>query len=322
MISQICKYVGATGVLNCENELESVQNLESQFVEHITTQGLNFATAEEYKFRMNLFMETDAELKKINSEENNTFIVDHNVFSTMTASEKNRMMGRNFVNATEEREFETYELELEANVDWRQKGAVNRVQNQGQCGSCWAFSTTAAVEGAHQIKTGTLLKLSESQLVDCDRGDGGCEGGLEWNAMKYLKTNPQELESAYPYRARKQTCKFSKAKGQVSVTAINYVQSKSASALKSSIAQGPTCVGINASSSYFQNYRSGILNTSNCSPQQDHAITAVGYGSNFFIVRNSWGGSWGESGYIRISSEVGGSGVCGILIDASRPGTN
>jgi len=322
MISQICKYVGATGVLNCENELETVQALESQFAEHISNQGLNFATAEEYKFRMNIFMETDAELKKINSEEGNTFVVAHNAFSTMTASEKNRMMGRYQVNTTEEREFEEINYDLTANVDWRQKNAVNTVQDQGRCGSCWAFSTTAAVEGAHAIKTGKLLKLSESQLVDCDKGDDGCDGGLEWYAMKYLKSNPQELESDYPYRARDQSCKYSASKGKVAVTQIVHVQDKSDSAMKSSIAKGPTCIGVNAGSRYFQNYESGILNTSKCSARQDHAITAVGYGSNFYIVRNSWGRSWGESGYIRMSSEVGGNGVCGMLVDATRPGTN
>jgi len=322
MISQICKYVGATGVLNCENDLESVQAIESQFVEHINNQGLNFATAEEYKFRMNIFMETDAELKKINSEEGNTFVVAHNAFSTMTASEKNRMMGRFQVNSTEERTYEEINYELEANVDWRSKHAVNSIQDQGRCGSCWAFSTTAAVEGAHAIKTGTLLKLSESQLVDCDKGDDGCDGGLEEYAMKYLKSNPQELESDYPYRARDQSCKYSKSKGKVAVTAVNRVQNKSHSAMMSSIAKGPTCIGVNAGSRYFQNYDSGILNTDRCGTRQDHAITAVGYGSNFYIVRNSWGKSWGESGYIRMSNQVKGSGVCGMLDDATRPSVN
>jgi len=100
-------------------------------------------------------------------------------------------------------------------IDWRTKGAVNAVQNQGGCGSCWAFSSTAAMEGGHKIKKGVLLKLSESQLVDCDKASSGCNGGLETNAFKYLKSNGQELRSDYPYVAKTGTCKYAAAKAKV-----------------------------------------------------------------------------------------------------------
>jgi cathepsin L len=310
----------------CDNLHEGVHEIEQKFVSHMAEHGLSYATSEEYQFRLNLFMESDAELKKINAQEGNTFVVDHNMFSTMTESEKKRMFGR--LPATQKPEGVEYEnnTTLEAAVDWRSKGAVNAVQNQGSCGSCWAFSTTAAMEGNHKIKSGKLLKLAESQLVDCDTGDGGCNGGLEWNAMKYLKTHPQELESDYPYAPRNRRCAYSSAKGKVKVTAINYITNKSISAMKASISTGPTCVGVNASDRRFNGYSGGILNVSNCSPNQDHAVTAVGFGAasgkNFFIVRNSWGRSWGESGYIRMSADVGGAGVCGVLIDATRPTTS
>jgi len=144
--------------------------------------------------------------------------------------------------------------------------------------------------------------------------------------MKYLKTHPQELESDYPYQPRNRRCAYSSTKGKVKVTAINYITNKSIPALKASIEQGPTCVGVNASDRRFNGYRSGILNVKDCKPYQDHAVTAVGYGAasgqNFFIVRNSWGRSWGESGYIRMSADIGGAGVCGVLVDATRPTTN
>jgi cathepsin F len=90
---------------------------------------------------------------------------------------------------------------LADSVDWRTKGAVNPVQNQGMCGSCWAFSSTAAIEGAHFLKTGQLLKLSEQQFVDCDKQSSGCNGGLEIWAFQYAKSNPLELETDYPYKA-------------------------------------------------------------------------------------------------------------------------
>jgi len=161
------------------------------------------ATQTEFEFRFALFQETDIALLEINNQEENTFAVSHNQFSTMTADEKNRYKGR--MPNVERGEIEDLPVgNLAASVDWRSKGAVNRVQDQGSCGSCWAFSSTAAMEGAHFIKTGTLLKLSESNLVDCDPKSSGCDGGLEIYAFQYLKKHAQELESAYPYRLEPQ----------------------------------------------------------------------------------------------------------------------
>jgi len=297
--------------------------LETQFMSHMTTHALSYATKEEYEFRFNLFKQADAAYEAINHEAM-TYSVGHNFMSTMTEAEKKQRMGK-FPGTVGDVEYETVEEEGNGSVDWRKLGGVNKVQNQGGCGSCWAFSTTAAMEGNHFAKTKKLLKLSESQLVDCDKGDGGCQGGLEWNAMKYLMSNAQESESDYGYVARKQTCKFTKSKGLVNATKVNYI-SQSASALRSSIDKGPTCIGVNASSYQFQGYTHGILSSTNCGTNQDHAITAVGYGAengtNFVIVRNSWGANWGESGYIRMSLDVAGKGTCGILVDITRPTTN
>merc|ERR1712127_729287 len=138
---------------------------------------------------MNLFAKRDAAYNEINANPENTYVVGHNMFSTMTVEEAAKMSGKKPSNNTETLEVEEINAIEAAQVDWRKKGAVNPVQNQGQCGSCWAFSTTAAMEGAHFIKTGKLLKLSEQQLVDCDRSDSGCNGGLEAKAMQYLMSN-------------------------------------------------------------------------------------------------------------------------------------
>jgi C1A family cysteine protease len=154
MIHEICEYFGGWDLIDCD-QFAAINALESNFVDHINSHGLNYATKEEFKFRLNLFMETDAELNKINSNPENTFTVGHNLFSTMTISEKAMRRGRlpeNFI--PEDRVYEEVDYDLEANVDWRSKGAVNSVQDQGQCGSCWAFSTTAAVEAAHKIRSG------------------------------------------------------------------------------------------------------------------------------------------------------------------------
>ena len=211
-------------------------------------------------------------------------------------------------------------------IDWRSKGAVNPVQNQGQCGSCWAFSSTAAMEGDHFIKTGKLLKLSEQNLVDCDPQSDGCNGGLEMYAFEYLKNHPQELETSYRYRGRTRHCKYKASKGVVTAESYVHVPKKSVSALMSALEVQPVCVSVDAGGAAFQSYKSGILNSTTCGTDLDHAVTAVGYGVEsgvkFVIVRNSWTANWGEHGYIRMSLEVTGNGVCGVLLDSTRPTTN
>ena len=164
--------LGAAGI--------SSEGVETRFMNHVAEFNINYGTQEEYAFRMNIFAAKDAEYNKINADPENTFVVGHNMFSTMTQAEAKRMMGR-LPNTSAELEEEPFdENEVQATqVDWRKKGAVNPVQNQGSCGSCWAFSSSAAMEGAHFIKTGKLVKLAESQLVDCDKSDSGCNGGLE-----------------------------------------------------------------------------------------------------------------------------------------------
>ena len=143
--------------------------------------------------------------------------------------------------------------------------------------------------------------------------------------MKYLKTHPQELESDYPYKPRNRRCAYSSTKGKVKVTGINYITNKSIPALKASIEQGPTCVGVNASDRRFNGYSSGILNVKDCKPNQDHAVTAVGYGTSgsqeYYIVRNSWGSGWGDKGYIKIAV-TSGAGICGIQLESLWPTTN
>jgi C1A family cysteine protease len=143
--------------------------------------------------------------------------------------------------------------------------------------------------------------------------------------MKYVATHGQELESAYPYTARDGTCKYEAAKGKVNTKGVNTVQARSVDALKAAIAKGPTSVTVEADRAAFQQYTSGILNTTACGTQLDHAITAVGYGTSngqdYYIVRNSWGASWGDKGYINIAA-VPGVGICGIQQTSVWPNTN
>lgn len=216
-------------------------------------------------------------------------------------------------------------------IDWTTvPGVVNPVENQGQCGSCWAFSATAAVESAYAIAKKNLNVLSEQQLVDCSSsyGNNGCNGGLMDNAFKYLiAVGGQELNSDYPYTAVNGSCKF--AAGKIAENINNYqdVTQNSCKSLQQQVLTGPVSVAVQANA--WQTYTGGIFAVSTCGTQLNHGVVLVGYincsGTNVYKVRNSWGASWGEQGYIRLNADtnIGGvKGICGICMDPSYPIVN
>nr|GLL48380.1 cysteine proteinase 15A-like [Ipomoea trifida] len=217
---------------------------------------------------------------------------------------------------------------LPTDFDWRDHGAVTGVKNQGSCGSCWSFSTTGALEGAHFLATGELVSLSEQQLVDCDHMcdpeerdacDAGCNGGLMTTAYEYaLTAGGLERESDYPYTGIDGTCKFDKNKIVASVANFSVVSLDEDQIAANLVKHGPLSVGINAV--FMQTYIGGVSCPYICSKNLDHGVLLVGYGAAgyapirlknkpYWIIKNSWGENWGEDGYYKICR---GHDVCGV----------
>lgn len=216
---------------------------------------------------------------------------------------------------------------LPESVDWRTKDVVTPVKDQGQCGSCWSFSATGALEGAHAIKTGELISLSEQELVDCSTSYGnlGCNGGLMDSAFEYVIDNGLCTESEIPYTASDGSCKKC-VKPSVTASSCVDVTARNQLHLKEAVSKGPVSVAIEADAGIFQLYKSGVISSDKCGTSLDHGVLVVGYGTEtdgteYWLVKNSWGPLWGDAGYVKIArnDKTFDAGTCGIALQPSFP---
>jgi len=297
------------------------------FMRHVAEFNLSYATIAEFDARHEIFAAHHNLINEENANSANTFTLRHNEFSTWNNAELNRIRGyrsTGAVNAITENDTPNAD-----SVDWNTAGCVTPVKNQGSCGSCWSFSTTGSMEGAHCAEGNTLVSLSEQELVDCDTADGnaGCNGGDMATAMLWTESNALCTEDDYKYTGKDGSCKESSCTGAVKCTGYTNVTAGSSSGLMASIETAPTSIAIEADKLVFQFYSGGVLNSTKCGTNLDHGVLAVGYGTDstgqaYYLVKNSWGSSWGEAGYLKIANNGDGDGICGIQMDAVRAVTN
>jgi cathepsin L len=305
---------------------------EEKFVNWLTNFNIVARDGSHFAHMLNNFANNDdiIETHNANLNNDNTYTLGHNQFSHMSFDEFKSYV-RLGLNSPAPETVADNVLEapqnltaLPASIDWSTKGAVTGVKDQGNCGSCWSFSATGALEGAYQIKYGTLVSFSEQNLVSCDTIDSACNGGLMDNAFSWTKTNGGLCtESGYPYTSgatgQKGTCTTTCSKNTgVAPKSFTDVARNSDSALMTALVQQPVSIAIQANQPAFQSYKSGVL-TGTCGTNLDHGVLAVGYGTwtdgtDYYKVKNSWGTSWGMSGYILIQrGNPQRCGECGIL---------
>ena len=309
----------------------ALHTVELKYMNYLAQFGKTMNSLEEFDTRLELFTATDLDIAEINAG-NNTWTAGHNQFSDWSEEEYKGMLGLKMTN--ENSEVVVFdESNLADEVNWVTAGAVTPVKNQGACGSCWSFSTTGATEGAHFIATGELLSFSEQQLVDCATGiylNMGCNGGNPLWAYRYLKSHYAELESEYPYTSGggddSTDCLYSShSKTSVEVVGSASVTQDSESQMMAALSQQPLAVLVEADKRVFQTYKSGVLTSSTCGTQLDHAVLAVGYGTengqDYWLVKNSWDTTWGDNGYIKLGRDST-TGTCGVQMGPSFPTAN
>jgi cathepsin L len=309
------------------------------------THNKQYDTDFEERFRMKVYYENKRKVDRHNQHferGNRTFELGPNEYSDMLPHEFVRTMN-GFKGALNKKlksdpespfQFLTtafiapLHVDVPKSIDWRTKGAVTPVKNQGHCGSCWSFSSTGALEGQHFRKTGRLISLSEQNLIDCSTkyGNDGCNGGLMDQAFQYVKDNLGiDTERSYPYEGEDDVCRYKPGNRGATDTGFVDIPQGDEEALKLAVASmGPVSVAIDASHETFQLYKSGVYNEEECSAENlDHGVLVVGYGTDpetgmdYWLVKNSWGTTWGENGYIKMARNQ--NNQCGIASSASYP---
>lgn len=285
-------------------------NGNENFLDFVQKYNKNYDNSE-FRTRLGIFEQNIKLINNLNAEGGAVYGIGP--FADMTTEEFNEMY-TGFVKSNITVPEVTPEGDFADDIDWRSKNAITPIKNQGSCGSCWAFAATEAIESDAFISGKySLLVLGPQQIVSCDKGSKGCNGGDPATAYKYIQKNGMEKESDYPYTAKDDSCKFNAAKVAVKIAGQAKISGGEAGLL-TGLAGHPTAVCHNTGG--WQHYKSGIMTS--CGSGGGHCTQMVGYASSgdYWIVKNSWGSSWGNSGYLYLKK---GSNLCGIANHAIYP---
>lgn len=296
--------------------------LYDDFVDYMITYDKQYSY-DEFMYRYDVFAENVQRIQEHNNN-NHNWKMEINAWTDRTWDEfAESRIGLNLPSNVFESESFAYIFDesdykqIPDYLDWRERGVVNPVKNQGRCGSCWAFSGVSAIESAHALKYNQLYNLSEQQLVDCSTADNGCNGGLMDDVFEYATRRALCTAEEYPYNAHDGTCK--PCKGVVRVQKFVDITSRNEQDILKALLKQPLSVAIEADQRGFQFYTSGVFD-GECGTNLDHGVVLVGYGKenglDYWLIRNSWGDDWGDEGYIKIRR---GTNQCGIALQASYP---
>lgn len=264
----------------------------------------------EMEYRLRVFEETLAMVRKHNADPSNTYTLGINQFSDMTFQELSAYYlsedkEDSYVGNGQQAQLHKSK-EPAREVDWRKANIVSKPKNQGRCGSCWAFSAVSVVEEAYALfKKVDIPNLSEQELVDCSRkyGNEGCNGGFSFQGLDYIRDHGINLDKDYPYTATDGVCKSVAGKGAFKIAKWTAVPAGPQNMIKI-LQERPTTASFHVQNDFFA-YKSGVYNPKSCPGNRNHAVNAIGYNLDdnvpYFIVRNSWGENWGEKGYFKIA---------------------
>jgi len=321
-------FVLATTNAGASTRESFIDNDLAGFTSFIERFEKKYSDLKQFEERFAIFKENIKKIITHNADKSQNFTMGINQFADLTANEFKQEYVSGYTNLGKSvcGVFKTISP-LPKAIDWNMNGAVTDVKDQGQCGSCWAFSATGAIEGAWKIKTGKLVSLSEQQLVDCSKtyGNLGCKGGLMENAFTYVVDFGICSENSYPYKAVGGTCSINNCEVAAKVSDCKDVAPNDQLALASAVSMGPVSIAIEADTRIFQLYSSGVITSTTCGTNLDHGVLIVGYGVengiNYWLVKNSWGKSWGDNGYVKIerSESSNDPGICGVAMQPSFP---
>ncbi|KAI3457165.1 hypothetical protein Pfo_013828 [Paulownia fortunei] len=321
----LCLLCISSNACTRKNETDS---MEKRYRDWLKRYGQRYDSRDEWNLRFGIYQSNVQFIEFINSQ-NLPYNLTDNQFADMTNLEfRSIYLGyrsRGHSHGGQNSMFDN--STVAPSIDWRKNGAVTPIKDQGNCGSCWAFSAVAAVEGINMIKTGKLVSLSEQEIVDCDfNGDNqGCNGGYMEKAFEFIiKNGGITTEKNYPYKGRDGKCDTAKEKDKAAtISGYVAIPAGNGETLKAAVAKQPVSVAIDAGGYEFQLYSTGVF-TGYCGKNLNHGVTIVGYGvengEKYWLVKNSWGTTWGEGGYIKMKrGSPDKNGICGIALEASYP---